>query len=72
MYNFFYEKTFFIHFTQEKKEKLLKEIQQKNQELRKTKLLLKEQVKQAVVNSSLNLEVWQNNQPELKLRLLYY
>jgi len=61
-----------IHFTPEKKEKLLKETQQKNQELQKTKLLLKKQIKQAVVNSSLNLEVWQTSQPELKLRLLYY
>jgi len=44
------------YFPLEKKE-LLKEIKQKNQELRKTKLLLKEQIKQAIANSFLNLEV---------------
>ena len=61
-----------LMFPPEKKRELLKEIQQKNQELRKTKLLLKEQIKQVIINSSLNLEVWQKSQLELKLRLLYY
>ena len=61
-----------MYFPPEKKKELLKEIEQKNQELRKTKLLLKEQIKQVIINSSLNLEVWQKNQLELKLRLLYY
>ena len=46
-----------LMFPPEKKRELLKEIQQKNQELRKTKLLLKAQIKQAIANSSLNLEV---------------
>ena len=54
------------------KKELLKEIQQKNRELRKTKLLLKKQIKEIIINSSLNLEEWQNNSSELKLRLLYY
>jgi len=61
-----------MYFPPKKKKELLKEIEQKNQELRKTKLLLKEQIKQVIINSSLNLEVWQKNQLELKLRLLYY
>ncbi|RHZ36512.1 tRNA lysidine(34) synthetase TilS [endosymbiont GvMRE of Glomus versiforme] len=55
-----------------KKKELLKEIQLKNQELQKTKLLLKKQIKEVIFNSSLNLEIWQTNSPELKLRLLYY
>ncbi|RHZ37207.1 tRNA lysidine(34) synthetase TilS [endosymbiont GvMRE of Glomus versiforme] len=54
------------------KKELLKEIKLKNQELRKTKLLLKRQIKEVIVDSSLNLETWQAHSSELKLRLLYY
>lgn len=56
----------------EEKEQLLKEIKQKNQALYQTKLLLKKQIKEAIFNSTLNLNTWASNSSELKMRLLYY
>ncbi|KLL03069.1 MAG: tRNA(Ile)-lysidine synthase [Mycoplasmataceae bacterium CE_OT135] len=61
-----------INFSPKKIKELRKEIQLKNQELRKTKLFLKRQIKEVLVNSILDLKKWETNSPELKLRLLYY
>ena len=59
--------------SQAEKKALVQEIRQKNQELKEIKLVLKQQIQQAIVNSTLNLLVWQKNlSSQLKLRLLYF
>lgn len=61
-----------INFSAEKKERLFKEIVQKNQELHQIELLLKKKAKKVIANSTLNLNSWATDSPELKIRLLYY
>ena len=61
-----------VNFSAEKKAQLLKEIVQKNQELHQIELLLKKKVKKVIANSTLNLNSWVTDSPELKIRLLYY
>lgn len=60
--------------SQKEKLELLKEVQQKNQELNKTKEIVQKQLQEKVISDSLNLDLrlWNSNLAEVKLRLLYY